>query len=104
MTKKNETTEEKTTTAAPAAATPTKRTVEQIDFSKPFAVLFHQTEARNTFEVVTGDNPDEVKSKADDKAAEIAIATGRKVAVFAPQIAVKSPPQKPKADDLPLNF
>ena len=78
-----------------------KRTVEQIDFTKPFAVVFHQTEARNHFEIVTGAD---CVAKAETKAAEIATNTGRNVAVFGPQAKVKAPPKEPVADDLELNF
>lgn len=78
-----------------------KRTVEQIDFTKPFAIVFHQTEARNHFEILTGKDCVET---AATKAAEIATNTGRNVAVFGPQARVKTPPKEPVADDLELDF
>ncbi len=87
-----------TTETKPA---PVKRVVDQIDFTKPFAVLVHQTDARNNIEIIEGHDCVEI---AKEKAAELAISKGRHIAVFGPQIAVKAPPAKPTADDVPLSF
>ena len=86
---------------------PDPRTVEQIDFTKPFAVLIHQTPSRNNFEIVTqADCKDDETplQKAAKIAAAMALNHGRTVAVFGPQAMVKIPPKEPQADDLDLNF
>ena len=77
------------------------RRVEKIDFTKPFAVIFHQTESRNHFEIVTGKD---CVAEAEKIAAGMALNQGRTVAVFGPQAKVKVPPAEPQADDLELNF
>lgn len=78
-----------------------KRAVAKIDFTKPFAVIVHQTETRNNFEIIEGDD---CMTVAAEKAAVIAMNQMRPVAVFGPQVKVKVPPVKPMADDLPLAF
>ena len=76
-------------------------TVEQIDFTQPFAILVHQNESRIHFKILTGKDCVEA---AETKAAEIATNTGRNVAVFGPQVRVKTPSKEPVAVDLELDF
>lgn len=85
-------------TTAPDAG---KRDVEKIDFSKPFAIIFSQTAARNHFELISGHD---CMAKAQQQAAFIALNQERPVAIFGPQIAVKIPPAEPQADDMELSF
>lgn len=78
-----------------------KRTVDEIDFSRPISIILHQTASRNTFEIFTGENH---ASDAATAASKLALDAGKTVAVFGPQNAVKVPPQAPQADDLELQF
>lgn len=94
-----------TTQAADTEAS--KRTVQQVDMAKPFAILLHQTESRNNWSNVVaedGETVAELMARVDTMAAELAIQYGRPVAVFGPQSKVKIPPTKPVADEIELKF
>ncbi len=74
--------------------------VEKIDMTRPFFLVFDQTETRNTIEVFQGGGAEE---RATTRAKEKAARVGRQVAVIGPQGAVYAPPS-PEAVSIDLPF
>jgi hypothetical protein len=72
-----------------------------IDPSKPFYLVFHQTEKRNNIEAFQG--PD-AEAEAKARASQKSVRTKARVAVLGPQVAVYAPPETTMAVEVQLDW
>jgi hypothetical protein len=78
-----------------------KRTVKQIDLTKPFVLTFEQTDSRNIVSVFTGED---AKAQGLAHASARAAKVKRPVAVIGPQTNLFQPPAAPEVVETQLEF
>lgn len=79
----------------------TRSKVNKVKFEEPIWLTYDQSDTTNVFKTFQGPNAEqEARDWASDKAERLK----RPVAVFGPQEAVKVPPKRVTADDMPLAF
>lgn len=82
--------------AEPEEAKGTKhKPVEAVDTAKPIFLVFWQTETRNAMEIVNGDD---AEKRANERAADLARSTKRRVLVIGPQRSAFQPPAEIQMD------